>query len=218
MANEPTLNVTTRTETGKSVARKLRAAGRLPAVLYGHGTEPRALSVDTLELERLFSRISIENTIIGLSVDDGKPVNVLVREVQRHAYRPEYAHVDFYAVRKGEMLTLEVPVQLVGNAPGVVEGGVLNHNMTSLEIRCVPSRIPEAIEVDVSELQIGDSLRVADLVLPEGVETLVDPEQSVCSIIAPTVEAVEPDAEQGEGPGGEVEPELVDKPGEGAGA
>lgn len=210
MANDTTLKATTRTDMGKGAARKLRAAGRVPAILYGPGTEPRQLSVDTREMERLFSRISVENTLLELQVDEDRPVRVLVREVQSHAYRPEILHVDFYAVRKGEMITLEVPVQLVGNPAGVVEGGILNHSLTSLEIRCVPANIPEAIEVDVAELQVGDSIRVGDITLPEGVETLVDPEQSVCSVVAPTTEALEPTPEQGEGPGGEVQPELVE--------
>lgn len=210
MATPATLNASSRTKTGKGAARKLRADGRIPAIVYSPGAETQQLSVDANEVARLFSRISIGNTLIGLKVDEDKAVDVLVREVQSHAYRPDILHIDFYEIRKGETVTLEVPVQLIGTAEGVDEGGVLNHNLTSLEISCIPAQIPETIDVDVTELLIGESIHVGDLTLPEGVEAVTEADQPVCSVVAPTQEPIEPDPETEEGVGGDIEPELVD--------
>ncbi|MGH7474816.1 MAG: 50S ribosomal protein L25/general stress protein Ctc [Longimicrobiales bacterium] len=219
MANTATLQATLREERGKGGARRLRRAGRVPAVIYGHGEETRALSLDAHELEVLFSHISIENTIIELAVDGAKtrkaaPLRALVREVQRHPYRGEVIHVDFYQLHAGEKVDVEVPIHVKGTAAGVKLGGLLQQSMHDLSIRCLPEDIPAAIEVDVSALEIGDSIHVSELAVPEGVEVEVDLERTVCSVLAPTVVAVEepvPTAE--EGVGGEVEPELVRKRG-----
>ncbi len=211
MATSAVLKATSREDRGKGAARRLRAAGRIPAVVYGHGEESRALSVDALELERLFSRIAVESTLIQLEID-GKPgARVLVREVQDHPYRPEVLHVDFYQVHAGERVNVEVPLRLVGNAEGVREGGVLEQALHTLSVRCLPDQIPDAIEVDVSALKVGDSLHVRDIALPAGVELHGDPDGTVCSVGAPTVAALESGAEASEGVGGEVEPELVQK-------
>lgn len=206
-----TLSASSRTQTGKGAARKLRADGRIPAIVYGPGAETRQLSVNANEVARLFSRISVENTLIELNVDEGDPVRVLVREVQSHVYRPEILHIDFYEVRRGEKITLETPIQILGTPAGVVEGGVLNHNLTSLEIRCEPAQIPDSIDVDVAGLEIGDSIHVGDLELPEGVEAVTDAEQPICSVVAPTIEPIEPDAEVDEEIDAVIEPELIDE-------
>lgn len=194
MVKNAALTATGRATKGKGAARKLRAAGRIPAVVYGNGDEARSVSVNALEVQRLFAGISVENTVIDLKVDDAAPVPVLVREVQRHPYRDDILHVDFYQVHAGETVTVEVPVRLTGTAQGVREGGVLDQILYDLAVRCRVDRIPEAIEADVSALAIGDSLHVSDLALPAGVESEVEGDRVVCSVTPPTVAALEPES------------------------
>jgi large subunit ribosomal protein L25 len=216
MATNAAIRATAREAGGKGAARKLRREGKVPAVIYGHGEETRSLAVDAHELEVLFSRISVENTVIDISIDGGRkkaaPVRALVREVQRHPYRPEILHVDFYQLHAGEKVDVEVPIRLVGTAAGVKVGGVLQHSLHDLEIRCLAEAIPSHIDVDISALEIGDSVHVREIAVPEGVEVETDPERTVCAVIPPTVAPVEePAAEVVEGVAGEVEPELVRK-------
>jgi large subunit ribosomal protein L25 len=191
------------------VTRKLRASGRVPAVIYGHGEETRILTVDAHELSLLFARIHVENTIIDVTIEgEKKPVKALVREVQKHVVRDDVLHVDFYQIHEGEKVTVEIPIRLTGAAPGVKVGGMLQHALGELEVRCLPDRIPERIEVDISSLDIGDSIHVRDIPSPEGVEFLVDPDRTVCSVMAPAVVA----AEEGEAVApepGVAEPEVI---------
>lgn len=201
MVNDAKLAASSRDDLGKGAARKLRAAGRIPAVVYGNGEGAQSLSLDGREVNRLFANISIDNTVIHLTVDDAKPVRVLVREVQRHPWRSEILHVDFFQVRAGETVTVEVPVRLSGTAAGVREGGVLDQTLYDLAVRCRVDRIPEAIDIDVSGLNVGDTLYVSDLSLPEGVETDVEGERVVVSVTPPTVSAVQEAGEEGEAEG-----------------
>jgi len=213
MATTATLSAALRQEHGKGPARRLRREGKVPAVIYGHGEATRSLTVDAHELERLFSRIQVENTIISLKIDGerGGPVRALVREVQMHPFRQEILHVDFFQVHAGERVYLEIPVRLVGTAAGVRAGGVLQQTLHEVEVRCLPDQIPEALEIDISALEVGESLHVSDLQVPEGVEIETDAERVLCSVLAPTVAALETEAEAPEGPGGDVEPELIRK-------
>lgn len=222
MADTPTLKARGRGETGKGAARRLRREGQVPAVIYGHGEATRSLSVDAHELETLFSRISVENTVIQVLIDgDGDGIPALVREVQSHPVRPEILHVDFYQIHAGQSVDVEIPLRLTGSAPGVREGGILEQVIHELPISCLPDRIPQFLELDVSSLDIGDSLHVSDILLPEGVETDMDPERTVCTVGAPSVMAVEEEeaaeelVEAEAGVGGEVEePEVIRRRGE----
>lgn len=209
MAVTANLAARPRSETGKGVSRKLRASGRVPAVVYGHGEETRSLTVDAHELERLLSTVRVESTLIELSIEGERaPVRALVRELQTHPYRETVLHIDFYQIHAGEALTVEVPIRLVGASPGVRAGGIMQHALTELEIRCMPDQIPQVLEVDVSALEIGDSIHVGDIALPEGIEVLVDVERSVCSVIPPTVAAAEGE-EAAPVEAAEVEPEVI---------
>ncbi len=209
MAVNTTLTAQPRSDVGKGVSRKLRASGRIPAVVYGHGEQTRKLTVDAHEFDRLLATVRIENTLIDLSIEGERaPVKALVREVQTHAYRDHVLHVDFYQIHAGEALTVEVPIRLVGSAAGVRAGGIMQHALIALEIRCLPDQIPEMIEVDVSSLEIGDSIHVADLTLPSGVEVQVDLDRSVCSVIPPTVVPVEAEVAEA-APTEEAEPEVI---------
>lgn len=182
---ETTLNLTTRHDSGKGVARKLRRAGRVPGVIYGGGEEPVPVSMETREALHLFQSISVENTILDLMVDDREAERALVREVQTHPYRTELLHVDFLRVQRGVAIEVNIPVHVTGVPAGARDGGVLEHIVHDITVKCVPSRIPEAIEVDVSHLETGDVLRVVDLEMPEAVENLADPQQAVCAVSVP---------------------------------
>jgi large subunit ribosomal protein L25 len=195
-----------RENSGKGAARSLRATGRIPAVIYGHGRDPQALSIDTRELEKLLSHISAENTVIDLSVD-GKASRTLIREIQRHPFKRQILHVDFQELVAGEKVTVRLPIVLVGVPVGVrMDGGILDQTLRELEVEVDPSNIPNHVDVDVSELHIGQSVHVSDITLPEGVEVLGDEEASVCVVSAPRA-AIETAAAETEETS--AEPEVI---------
>jgi large subunit ribosomal protein L25 len=208
MATSAKLKAEPRQDHGKSATRKMRAAGRIPGVVYGHGETTRMVSVDAHELGLLFAKVHWENTIIELDIqgERGK-IRTLVREVQAHAYRPDIVHVDFQQIHAGEMLHVEVPIRVHGTAPGVKAGGVLMQTETDLPIRTTPDRIPEYIEIDISGLEIGDSIHLRDIQLPEGVEAEIDADRTICSVTPPTVAPTEAPAEEPVEEGGE--PEVI---------
>src|SRR6185369_14907679 len=166
------LSAEARTETGKGVARKLRAAGRVPAVVYGHAREPQSLSLTTRELEKLLSQISTGSTVVELTLG-GATTKTLIREIQRHPFKRQILHVDFQELVAGEKISVSIPIVLTGVPDGVrMDGGILDQTMRELEIEVDPSNIPNHVEVDVTKLTIGSSVHVRDLQLPEGVEVL----------------------------------------------
>lgn len=175
-----------------SKPRALRREGLIPANLYGHkGAESISLTVKAKTLETLLKRASVNNTVIDVSVPDlswrGK---TLLREVQVHPAKRTPYHVSFFAIASQDSLDVEVPIQLVGEAPGVkLEGGVLDQVLAQLEVRCAPDSIPDAIEVDISNLHLKDILYVNQLVLPAGITALGEPERAVVSIVPSTVSA-----------------------------
>ena len=181
----------------KGANRKLRASGRVPAILYGKDTKPSLLSVDAREAERLFQKISVENTIIDLKVKgDRTKIQALVREVQVAALRPDMLHIDFYKIQKGVSLEVDIPVELSGIPNGVRnEGGILEQLVHEIPVRCLPNQIPESIKIDVTDLDLQGSLHVSDLAIPEGVEMLMDSERTLCVVSAPRVIA-EPEVEE----------------------
>lgn len=209
MTATASLTAQERAERGKNAARALRRTGRVPAIIYGHGDENHAISLDHLELEKLLATISVENTLVDLQFDGTQPVRTLIREVQWHPYKSTVLHVDFLQIHAGEKLKLNVPVRLVGQAYGVdTDGGVLDQVLHDLEVECLPSDIPDAAEVDVSEMRIGDVLRVRDVTMPN-VRILNDDELAICAVHPPAVTATEESAVEAEGAGGDVEPELI---------
>ncbi|MGH2528341.1 MAG: 50S ribosomal protein L25/general stress protein Ctc [Actinomycetota bacterium] len=183
---------------GKGAARKLRARGRVPAVLYGHGVGPVSVSVGAKDLFRVLHGSAGTNVLVNLTVDGAEHL-ALPREIQRDHVRGRYVHVDFLAVRRDEKVTVSVPVRVVGESPGVKVGGVVEHHLWELQVECLPGDVPDGIDGDVSELQVGDSLRVSDIVAPEGVTVLTPPEESVLSVVVPQVRVVEEVAEVAEG-------------------
>ncbi len=196
MATQVTLKAEHREGRGKGVARKLRAGGRLPAVVYGAGGNPVSIALDTHDAIHLFRSISVENTIINLEIaGQDTSVPTLVREIQTHPARPEVLHVDFLRIRSGVKVELEIPLHLEGSPAGVQAGGVLEYSMHQIPVRCLPTDIPETLRLDVSELEMGGAIRIGDLVLPEGVEVMLDSERMLCTILAPAVSAADEEAE-----------------------
>ena len=191
MANA-TLSGAVRAETGKGAARKLRASGSVPAVIYGHAREPQSLSVNTRELEKLLTQISAASTVIELTLD-GKLSRTLIREIQRHPFKRQIVHVDFQELVAGETVTVACPIIYVGTAIGVREGGVLDQILHELQIEVDPANLPNHIDVDVSEVAIGHSLHVRDIPVPTGVTFLDDPDTTVC-VVAQSRAAVEQEA------------------------
>lgn len=204
MAMTATITARSRDSRGKGAARQTRREGRIPGVLYGHGEDSVSLSVDANELHKLVHTISIENTIVDLDLGSGEPYKVLIRELQRHPFRDEFVHIDFFHVAMDEQIQVEVPIILLGTPTGVKnKGGVLDHQLRELEVFCLPGSIPEKIELDVSQLDIGDSIHVSDIQLSD-VEILTDLDRSVVAVLAPTVIEVEEAAEEAP-----AEPEVI---------
>lgn len=206
---EVSIDVELREGRGKESNRRLRAAGRIPAVVYGHGNDPVALALDPLQLERkIRSSHAGLNTLFDLTGEGAvSGRTVLVKELQRDPVRGGLLHADFYEISANELIQVFVPIHLTGEPAGVVMGGVVEHMVRELEMSCLPRAIPDEIIADVSALEIGDTLHVSDLPLPEGVELVTDASVSVVSVILPkTVEEAAPETpEEGAEEAGDAE-------------
>lgn len=190
---ENALAVQVREGLGKGVARKLRASQRIPAILYGRGRSPVSLSLDPMVLERLLRTSSAGlNTLIDLDVAGRADLAgkvVIVKELQREPIRGALLHADLYEVDLEKAIEVSVPIHVVGVAVGVSQnGGILDTALREIEIECLPRAIPSAIEVDVSKLDVGESIHVRELVVPEGVRVLSDLDLAVVSVVLPAAE------------------------------
>jgi large subunit ribosomal protein L25 len=200
------LSASVRDNGGKGIARKLRSAGNVPAIVYGHGREPQPLSINNRELEKLLDHIVAESTVIDLAID-GKTSRTLIREIQRHPFKRQILHVDFQELVAGEKVVVRLPIVLVGVPDGVrMDGGILDQTMRELEVEVDPSNIPNHVELDVTKLVIGSSIHVRDIPLPEGVEIAGDEDASVCVVSAPRAAVEAAAAEEGET---SAEPEVI---------
>lgn len=187
------LSAELRFETGTGATRQLRRTGRLPAVVYGRREETQSLTLDTQELTRLLNEIHAATTVIDLEVGGDKPRPVLIREIQRHPFRSELLHVDFFEIRADVKIKVQVPIHLEGEAYGVEMGGVLQQIRYQLEVECLPNEIPPDFKVDVTEMDIGNSIHIGD-VESSGVVILDDLDLTVCTVVPPTIEE-EPEVE-----------------------
>ncbi len=184
------LKAETRPGGGKGEARKLRASGRVPGVLYGSGVESTPVAVDVRDLYHALHTSAGANVLVGLVVD-GTEHLVLPREIQRDHVKGQYVHVDFLAVRRDVKITVEVPVHVVGEAPGMKVGGVIEHHLWDVEVECLPSDVPDTIEADISNLELGDGLRVGDLAIPPAVTVLTNTDELVLAVVTPQILRVE---------------------------
>lgn len=177
-----------RTGTGKGANRKLRATGRIPAIVYGRGKPTRQVTLDPTPLAKMLkSADSGINTLIDLRIGSQETV-VLVREIQRDPVSGRWIHADLFELDLQKTIEVRVPLHIVGKPMGVENGGILDHPLREVEIECLPRAIPDSVEVDVSNLDVGDSIHVRDLVLPEGATMLSDPDLAVASVVLPKAE------------------------------
>src|ERR671919_204423 len=200
---EVKLTAESRDAVGKGAARKIRAAGKVPAVLYGPAVEPMRLAVDALQLWHALHTDAGTNVLINLAVD-GDTFLTMPREVQRDV-----------------AIQVDVPIHLVGESVGVKEGGVVEHHLWELRIECLPTQVPESLEADISRLAINDALHVSDLRIPQHLTVLTPAEETIVSVVPPPIlevpeeEVPEEELPEGEVPEGEAPPE-VEAPAEGA--
>jgi len=201
MAKQVKLSAERRTVTGRSAVRKLKAQGIVPAVIYGAKDKAEPLQVSRRDINAMLSHASGENILVELEIA-GKSRLALVQEVQHAPLGGAILHIDFHAISMDEVIQADVPLEPTGIANGVKNmGGLLEHNLRSLAIECLPRDLPDIITVDVSALNIGDAIHVREIQLPTGVTTRVQPDLTAFSVLAPTVEeepvAAEVDAAAG---------------------
>lgn len=194
---QETLRAQRREESGSRPSRRLRADGLVPAVVYGRGLEPQPVSVSDRELYGVLHSAAGLNAIIELHVEDGDAVLTVAREIQRHPVRGDITHLDFIKVSLDEAIEAEVGIEYVGTPAGVKEGGILEMIENSVSISALPTQIPPSIEVDVSELEIGQGLRIADLPAIDGVTYLADEDRPLVTVIVPAAAPVEEEVEEG---------------------
>lgn len=201
-----TLNANVRAETGKGAARKIRQAGDIPAVIYGHNRDPQSLVLNARETEKLVKSIAVSSTVIELAIE-GKTARTLIREIQRHPFKRHILHIDFQELVAGETVTVKCPIVYIGTPEGVrLDGGILDQIMHELQIQVDPSNIPNHIDIDISALKVGKSLHVSDLQVPAGIKIVDDASSTVCIVQQSKTHADAPAAE------GAAEPELIRKP------
>lgn len=195
------LSVRPRKRTGKSGAREIRKEGNIPAILYGNGMEPTALVVEPEALRRALSNSAGRNTVLELEIEGSEETAgkfSMLREIQKDPLRDRVMHIDFLAIDMKKPVTVSVPVNTNGRSEGERKGGRLEKLMRAIEMECLPSDIPDSVEIDVSELDIGDSVDVAALGLGEGVRPTRSGEEKVVHVIAERVKEEETAEEEAE--------------------
>lgn len=210
MTESTTIIATPRDIIGKA---NRRMTDEIPAVLYGTGREALPVSVNRHDFELFMSHHGAGSMLVSIDLEgEAKAINAMVREVQTSPVKGTILHVDFLAVRMDQVIQASVGLHFTGESPGVKAGGVLMQSVHTVTVEALPAELPEAIEVDISELELGDSLHMSDLAGPKGVTIVDDAEVLVCSITTPTAEPVEEELEAEEG----VEPEVIGEESEGA--
>jgi len=199
-----------RDESGKGASRRLRHEGKVPAILYGDTKKPQSLVLDHNEIIQHLEHEAFYSQVLTL-VANGKKQRAILRDIQRHPWKPKVMHMDFQRINSRKKLTKSIPLHFINEdkCAGFKEGGIISHQMNELEVSCLPKDLPEYIEVDVEALEIGASLHISDLTLPEGVESVAlshgeDHDLPVVSILhrggSSTTEEVEEDTAAPEAP------------------
>jgi large subunit ribosomal protein L25 len=211
MAEIFTVEAEARETFGKNAARRLRHAGRIPAVVYGGGGPALSVTVDPRAIVRILRSEAGHNSLFTLQISEKAPARVMLRDWQWEPIKGDLLHVDMVRIARDEKLHVRVPIRIAGEAQGVkIQGGVLEFVLREVEVECLPDDIPEHITVDVTDLVIGRQLRVADLPVAESVKVLADPGRVVAHIVPPKTEAA-PAAEAEEVEAVAAEPEVVRK-------
>ena len=191
----------------RSDLKQLRNAGKVPAVVYGYGTKNTSVKVDEVEFIKVIREVG-RNGVIELGVGS-KSIKVMVSDYQYDPLKNQITHIDFLAINMTEERTVEVPVQLVGEAVGAKEGGVVEQPLFNLEVTATPDNIPEVIEVDITELNINDSYSVSDIKVSGDFTIENEPEDSIVTVVPPTDEPTEEEVEAMEGEAATEKPERV---------
>ena len=197
------LKAQVRRTTGKGPARALRREGRIPAILYGQKADSIMLSIDFKEFELIVKNENIGSVLLNLQIQNGKTITrpAMIKELQTNPVTGAFLHIDFYEIDMQRKITVSVPVVTQGKSVGVEEGGLLQIVRREIELLCLPTAIPEAIEVDISDLTIGDSVHVQEIALPGDVELTEETDFTVITVLAPKVEeepVEEEELEEGE--------------------
>jgi len=179
---------------GSAAARRLRAEGHIPGVLYGQGMAPISVAVERRDLRLALSGAAGSNTVLSLEVE-GTLYPAVVKEMQRHPIRRTVSHIDFLAVNMNEEITVHVPLHIEGEAKAVVaEGGLVDPSVDTIEVSCTPANIPDSFVIDVSEMQPHDVIRLSDVPMPKGVTALGDPDMPVVTVLITAAATAEADA------------------------
>ena len=194
------LPIKTRSEIGKNANHKLRTQGYIPAVLYSHGVS-QAIMVEKKNFFKIFKGHISENLLIDLQFNDqsSSPVKAFIKDYQRHPITDEILHLDFFKVTMTETITTKAPIEIIGSSIGVKQGGILEIIEREIEVECLPTDLPEKVQIDVTNLAMGQSIHVKDIILPKGVQILSSPESVIVAVLAPhkaTEEVVQPAEEQ----------------------
>ncbi len=185
MSDSNTITAEIRADVGKGASRRLRRSGQIPAVLYGADRDPVALTLDHTSVMHATENESFYSSILEIAVADGRSQQVIVRDLQRHPYKPQIMHMDFMRVSEAEVLRISVPLRFAGeeeSPAGKTSGVVIQHLVTELEIAALPKDLPEFLEVDLSGIDAGDAVMLSDIEPPEGVEIMAqaaDDEQDI---------------------------------------
>ena len=215
------LKTNIRTNTGNGPARRLRQKGRIPAVLYGPGTESVLLSVNSSDIDKILKKGRIGQALLNLVIPNNGETStktVMVKELQLHPVSRNFLHIDFYEVAMDRKIMVNIPVTTTGKAKGVENGGILQIIRRELEVECFPLDVPESIEIDITDLDIGDSIHLGDIARQSKIEFLDDENFTVVTVVSPKVEEAEEAAEEAEEEGeaaiaeeGEERPESGEK-------
>jgi large subunit ribosomal protein L25 len=184
-----TLKAEMREGIGKGPAKSLRRRGFVPAVVYGRGRDPKPVAVEARSLDAALHTHAGRNVLIDLDMSNGgaDPATVIVKAAQRDIFRHHLIHVDFHAISLTDTIELSVPVILIGTARGISEGGIVEQPLRTVLVECLPTQVPDQLELDVTELVVGRSLHASELTVPEGVRLLTNPEEVVVTVVAPRI-------------------------------
>jgi len=215
------LKTNIRTTTGNGPARRLRQKGQIPAVLYGPGTESVLLSVNISDIDRILKKGRIGQALLNLVIlnnEETSTKTVMVKELQHHPVSRDFLHIDFYEVAMDRKIMVNIPVTTIGKAKGVETGGILQIVRRELEVQCFPLDVPESIEIDITDLDVGDSIHLGDIARQSKIEFLYDENITVVTVVTPKIEEEEEVVEEAEAEGeaaiaeeGEETPESGDK-------